>query len=210
MTLFVPFRYASDGYKNSEGYQVHARLTFLLPLLSIKLSMPSEQKMVVTKVFGIPLKGKQSRKQQKEIAEDAKDTEPNKEKTKSKKKKRKVSFVKDIEYYVQLWQDDKELILDVFQTIVKALATILPNHVNARVIFGTGMADVTGFIYAFYCALESYLPGDVSVEPVWIEKHLEGEYKLRGKIRLFPLLVAFIKIISNQNVRILYKKLRRV
>ena len=172
--------------------------------------MPSEQKMVVTKVFGIPLKGKQSRKQQKEIAEDAKDTEPNKEKTKSKKKKRKVSFVKDIEYYVQLWQDDKELILDVFQTIVKALATILPNHVNARVIFGTGMADVTGFIYAFYCALESYLPGDVSVEPVWIEKHLEGEYKLRGKIRLFPLLVAFIKIISNQNVRILYKKLRRV
>lgn len=189
---------------------MRAKITYLMPLLSVKVLIPSEQKKAVVKIFGIPWKTKDAKQKQLDTYVGTKDSESNKKKNKSKKKKRKFHFVKDIAYYEQLWQENKELIIDVFRTVAHALATILPKDIEARIVYGTGMADVTGFIYALYCALESYLPSGVSVEPLWIEKHLEGEYKLRGKIRLFPLVIALFKIISNKNVKILYNKLRRV
>ena len=208
LILFVPFRYASDGYKHSDAYLVRAKLTYLWPLLSVRVLLPPEQDTVNIKIGGIKWKPK-TPKEDSQDGTEADSKEPTNKQPRFKKKKRKKGFIKDIEYYVELWQNNKELILDVLRTVGTALATVLPKDIEARVVFGTGMADVTGFIYAVYCVLESYLPEGVSVTPLWIEKHLEGEYKLRGKIRLFPLIVALIRIVSNQNVRILYKKLRR-
>lgn len=198
--LFVPIKYKSDGSKNEDQFHVHLSASYLSPLLCLKVSYPAPQ-VTSVKIFGIPYKPKKKARPQETNAQKP---------VKKKKKKRIRSFVKDIAYYQELWQSNKDLILDVLQTIVKALATLLPKDMHINVMYGTGMADVTGFIYALYCIIESYLPGEVSVEPIWTEKYLEGEYKLSGKIRLFPLVVATIKIISNQNVRILYKKIRRV
>lgn len=210
LLLFIPFRYTSDGYKNADTYLVRAKLTYLRPLLSVKFLLPTKQDKVTVKIFGITWKSKFKTDKLREDARDVRaNDEASKKTPKAKKKKRKTSFIKDIEYYVDLWQNNKELILDVMRTICNAIVPILPKDIEARVVFGTGMADVTGFIYAAYCVLETYLPEGVSVTPLWIEKHFEGEYKLRGKIRLFPLLVAIIKILSNKNVRILYNKLRR-
>ena len=208
LVLFVPFRYTSDGYKNAESYLVRAKLTYIWPLFVLKAIISPKQNGTSVKIFGFPWR---KRPDKTESNNEVQSPHPQEKKpAKAKKKKRFKGFVKDIEYYVNLWKTDKELLLDVLRTICNALAKILPKDVEANVVFGTGMADVTGFIYAVYCVLESHLPKGISVTPLWIEKHLEGEYKLRGKIRLFPLLVAFIKIISNKNVRILYNKVRRV
>ncbi len=198
--LFIPIKYASIGHKNQEEWSVRAKVTYLNPLLRIRVQYPAERP-TITKILGVTYKPKdkaerpKSDKSQKKIAPKA---------------KKKVSFVKDVEYYQKLWQENQDLIKDVFRTAINALVTVLPKDMHAKVIYGTGMADVTGFIYAAYCALQSCFPEDFYVEPVWTEKYLEGEYHLKGKIRLFPLVVALIKIISNKNVRILYKKLRRV
>lgn len=208
LVLFVPFRYASNGYKDAESYLVRARLTYLWPLFQVEANISPEQNRTEVKIFGFAWK----RKGDKFKSDDEANQPESQEKVtpKNKKKKRFKGFIKDVAYYIELWKTDKELILDVLRTICNALAKILPRDVEARVVFGTGMADVTGFIYAVYCVLESHLPKGISVTPLWIEKHFEGEYKLRGKIRLFPLLVALIKIISDKNVRILYNKVRRV
>lgn len=205
--LFVPIRYTSDGYKREEEWKVYAKITFLSPVLRIKVLYPSEQ-AVTTRICGFVYKKKDKPETKAETQKGKVDSQ---EKISvPSKKKRKHSFIKDIEYYQKLWQNEKDLILDVLTTAIDAIATILPKDFQAKVIYGTGAADITGFIYAIYCALQSYLPEDVYIEPVWTEQYLEGEYKLRGRIRLFPLVVALIKIIANKNVRILYKKLRRV
>ncbi len=201
LVLFVPIRYTSYGCKKEEKWSLFLKATYLSPLLRIKVQYPSEQ-TIITKICSITYKPKPKK-------EKLQKDKPQKKKQKTSKKKKRFSLIKDIDYYRNLWQDNKDLITDVFHTAINAVATVLPKDMHAKVIYGTGMADITGFIYAAYCALQSCLPKDIHVEPVWTEKYLEGEYKLHGKIRLFPLVVALIKIISDKNVRILYKKLRR-
>ena len=122
----------------------------------------------------------------------------------------KNSTIDTVGYYASLFQENKGLILNVLKTIVKALKTLLPKKCCIKAVFGTGEADKTGFIYAAYCALESYLPGEIVFEPVWTEKFAEGEFVLKGKIQLIHFLVAAIKIIANKNVRLLIKKIRRI
>lgn len=115
-----------------------------------------------------------------------------------------------ISYYISLYTENKELIIDVFKTILKSLKTILPRKCKINITFGTGQADTTGFIYGAYCSLKDFLPGDICMEPVWIESCAEGEYYLKGKIRIIHFLVAVIRIIANKKVRLLIKKLRRL
>lgn len=122
----------------------------------------------------------------------------------------KNSTLSTIGYYASLFQENKELILEVLKTILKALKTILPRKCKVHVVFGTGQADVTGFIYGAYCSLKDSLPGEIEFEPVWTEAYVEGEYILKGKIRIIHFIVAVIKIIANKKVRLLIKKLRRV
>ena len=101
-------------------------------------------------------------------------------------------------------------ILEVIKIVFRALKTIMPRKCRIKAVYGAGEADKTGFIYAAYCALEAYLPGKVTFEPVWTEKFAEGEFELKGKIRIIHFLVAGIKIIANPRVRLLIKKIRRV
>ena len=122
----------------------------------------------------------------------------------------KGNVLDTVGYYASLFQENKGLILNVLKTVLNALKTILPRKCRIKAVFGTGEADKTGFIYAAYCALEDYLPGEIIFEPVWTEKFAEGEFALKGKIRLIHFLVAAIKIIANKNVRLLIKKIRRV
>lgn len=122
----------------------------------------------------------------------------------------KDSVLDTVGYYASLFQENKGLVLEVLKTVLKALKTILPRKCRIKAVFGTGEADKTGFIYAAYCALEGYLPGEIIFEPVWTEKFAEGEFDLKGKIRFIHFLVAAVKIIANRKVRLLIKKIRRV
>ena len=122
----------------------------------------------------------------------------------------KDSVVDTIGYYYSLFQENKDLILEVIKIVFRALKTIMPRKCRIKAVYGAGEADKTGFIYAAYCALEVYLPGKVTFEPVWTEKFAEGEFELKGKIRIIHFLVAAIKIIANPRVSLLIKKIRRV
>lgn len=145
-----------------------------------------------------------------------KDTEkPKSQKSKTSEDKQeqdrsKSSMLDTVGYYASLFKENKELILDVLKTILKAFKTILPHKCRINVVCGTGQADTTGYIYAAYCSLKDVLPGEIYLEPVWTKPHIEGEFFVKGKIRIIHFLVAVIKIIANKKVRLLIKKLRRV
>ncbi len=122
----------------------------------------------------------------------------------------KNSSLDTVRYYASLLQENKELILRVLKLILNALKTILPRKCNIDITFGTGQADTTGFIYAAYCSLQDYLPGRIIFTPIWTESYLEGEFMLKGRIQVIHFVTAAVKIISNKDVRLLYKKIRRV
>lgn len=111
-------------------------------------------------------------------------------------------------YYVTLLKENQPLILGVLNTILKALKTTLPKKGSIELVFGTGQPDVTGYLYAAFCSVCGFLPGDVTVIPVWTEAYLEGKCSLMGKIRLVHLITAWIKIRTDQDVQLLYKKIR--
>lgn len=131
----------------------------------------------------------------------------------SKKSSKKQKHTLDkIRAYASILTEHKDLLLDVLKTVINALKTILPGKCYVNFTFGTGQADTTGYIYAMYCALLDFLPDktEIILEPVWVEKWFSGEYFIKGKIRLIHFLIAIIKIITDSNVKRLYKKIRSV
>ncbi len=126
--------------------------------------------------------------------------------------KKETGTFDNIRFYAALLQENKVLILEALKTLIKALKTILPRKCYINAVYGTGQADTTGYLYAIYCALFDVWPKGIELilEPIWIEKKLEGEYSIKGKIRLIHLLIAAIKIIADKNIRQLYKKIRSV
>lgn len=126
------------------------------------------------------------------------------------KERKQKDTVTIISQYTALLREHEKLILEVLNTVLKALKTTLPKRCRIELVFGTGQPDTTGFLYAAFCSMSGYLAGDVTVVPVWTEKCLSGTCDLKGKIRLVHLLAAFIKIKRDQNVKLLYCKLRSV
>ena len=203
LVLFAPVKYTSSGYKLADKLDVSALITYLNPLVRVKIHYPDELivqvKILSFTVYPMKSRSKKATHSEQEAKPGVKDSKPSAEKEKIK-----------ISYYISLFQENKGLILEVLHIILNALKTVLPRKCRVRAVFGTGQADTTGFIYAAYCSLCEYLPGEIIFEPVWIESKAEGEYSVKGKIRLINFLSAVIKIIANKKVRLLYKKLRRV
>lgn len=240
LVLFAPIRYSSEGSKYADNLKVKALITYLNPIVRVKVSYPGNTivnvRILGTTVFPAKQKEKTSNGQKEEnaketreqrlageaseaiVRKDKRTSESNSEdkttgKTSEDKQEQdgsKSSTLDTVGYYASLFTENKELILDVLKTILKAFKTILPRKCRIHVVCGTGKADTTGYIYAAYCSLKEYLPGEIYFEPVWIESHIEGEFFVKGKIRIVHFLVAIIKIIANKKVRLLIKKLRRM
>jgi hypothetical protein len=249
LVLFAPIRYSSEGSKYGNDLKVNAMVTYLNPILRVKICYPNNEivnvKLLGFTVFPVKQKEKVYNEQREEKKEYEKrtghvsETCESVEKTfdaheKSTKKEdaksisecsaiseeevgtnaptdvQKDNVIDTVSYYISLCTENKELILEVIKTILRALKTILPRKCKVNATFGTGQADTTGFIYGAYCSLKDSLPGEIYMEPVWIESRAEGNYFLKGKIRIIHFLIAIIKIIANKKVRLLIKKLRRV
>lgn len=216
LVLIVPLRYHSSGRMKDGTAEVWALFTYLNPLVRIRVSYPSDDEEETadtqTRILGIPLSESEEKKTQRKEKKSKKETGKKRLRSRTviKKNRKKTTWYQDVEYYLELLEENKELIFDVLHTILSALSTVLPRDMHARVVFGTGSADITGWIYGAYCAVQQVLPEDVYVEPVWTEVCFEGEYRVKGRIRLIPFVIAAIRILANKNVRLLYKKLRRV
>lgn len=217
LVLFAPIRYCSEGLKSTEETYIKGIITYLNPIVRVTVNYPDKETVMV-KVLGITVfptktKKKQNNVQTKEKSKEAKEQrlpKSSETETKQKKDNSKNSTFDTIGYYVSLFRENKELVLDVLNTVLKAVKTVLPHKCKVCVVYGTGQADTTGYIYAIYCSLKETLPGEIYLEPVWTESHITGEYYLKGKVRIIHLLIAYVRIIANKEARLFIKKLRRV
>lgn len=207
LLLFAPIRYCSKGSKE-EDVHVTARATYLNPLIRVYVEYPADR-IVTVKVLGITVYPVKSVKTEEASSDMASETAENAPKVKA-KASASPSVSKKLSAYAGLYQEHKDCVLETLETILKALKTILPKKCKVFTVVGTGEADTTGFLYAVYCAVVSFLPGEIYLEPVWTEQYLAGSYEVSGKIRLIHLVYATIKIVADQRVRLLIKKLRRI
>ncbi len=235
LVFFVPVKYKSSGIKNDDTLDVTAWVTYLNPIVRVRVHYPDDI-IVQVKIFGFTIYPAKPKKAQSDISKEEGSHEVSKEETQKiesisavepdetiketkkevnsaevpKQSSAKNSTLDTVGYYASLLKENKALILNVTKTVLKACKTILPRQCCIKAVLGTGKADLTGQIYGAYCSIRDFLPGEIYLEPVWTESHLEGEYSLKGKIRFVHFAAAAIKIILNKEVRLLIKKLRRV
>lgn len=106
-------------------------------------------------------------------------------------------------------EDTKRSIRLAWRQLVKILRHIRPRKLHAAFIIGTGDPASTGQVLAVHGMLYPLLGEHVSLVPDFEEKHIEGEFQLKGHITICMLLICALRVILNKEIRQLIQRLRK-
>lgn len=114
-------------------------------------------------------------------------------------------LIKKKNLILDFWHDEKNKAAISFAWgEIKALFKhILPRRVTGRLAFGTGDPCSTGKILGVLGILYGKCRGAFVVEPDFLDKRLEGEVDIRGRIRMWTLVVIAVRVLLNRNLRYL-------
>lgn len=93
--------------------------------------------------------------------------------------------------------------------VKKIILHILPQRGQVQLTFGFDDPAVTGQVLGVLAMLYPKFRGNLDVEPCFDRAVLEGSVCVRGRIRLGTLLVLFLRIIKDKNIRTLIGKVRK-
>ncbi|MFI3237479.1 MAG: hypothetical protein R3Y47_05540 [Lachnospiraceae bacterium] len=125
------------------------------------------------------------------------------------KKEDKIkSIIEKIKYFHDLLQEENETIRSFLKDCIYTLKKIAPYKCKMNISYGTGEADTTGYLYGFYNMMLPFLSKDVVLEPIWLEKTLEGEYTLKGRIRLVHIVILAVKLMIKKEYHTVYTKIK--
>lgn len=116
----------------------------------------------------------------------------------------KIKTVNDVKnsFIAYLKKDEsKEAIREIKHIILKVLKHILPQKLKARIRFGFEDPSTTGNVLGVASVLYGVYGDNLKLEPDFERQVLEGEYCLKGRIRLFTFLLAAWKIFRNKWIR---------
>lgn len=118
---------------------------------------------------------------------------------------------KDFTYYKEVLtcDDTKELLKQVCVRLGKILKKLRPRKLQADITVGTGSPDTTGYLYAVYGMLCSYLGKHVIVTPDFQQAIIEGKLYAAGFTTVFNILWNAFLIIKDKRLWELKDKLER-
>ena len=94
---------------------------------------------------------------------------------------------------------------------VKALLRhILPRKASGYVVFGFDDPYTTGQVLAAASLFYAWYGQNIELIPMFEEPALEGELKLKGRIRMGTLLWCGLRVFLNKNFRVLLKRWRNM
>ena len=106
--------------------------------------------------------------------------------------------------------ESKAAVVLAWGGVKKTLRHILPGKVKGYLLFGTGdpasTGQILGLISVFYAATGPVL----KIVPDFEEKRLECDLELRGRLRVFTLLVILLKLYFNKELKQLMQELKAV
>lgn len=94
--------------------------------------------------------------------------------------------------------------------LISVLRHCGPQRIEGYVRFGTGNPEQTGKLLGIIAIFYGKYGLDVSIEPDFEEKVFEAEGMVKGRIRIFHLLIIGIKVIRDKNIKSLIKNARQL
>lgn len=117
---------------------------------------------------------------------------------------KKIKNIRDIkDSFVRYLKTDesKTAIREIKHIIIKVLKHLLPQKLWARIKFGFEDPSTTGNVLGIASVFYGIYGDKLQLEPDFENVVLEGEYKLKGRIRVFTLLVAAFRVYRNKWLR---------
>lgn len=104
----------------------------------------------------------------------------------------------------------KRAISFVLGKVVKILRHILPRKLKGYLIFGSGDPATTGKILAVLGVVYAKTGPLIDITPNFVEKQLECDLEMEGKIQIIVLVVIAVQIIMKKEVRQLIKDVKNI
>lgn len=112
-----------------------------------------------------------------------------------------------VKAFLQNEENKKTFHLILWQ-LKKMFKHILPRKATGKVTFGFDDPYTTGQVLSAAAIFYGWYGKHVEITPVFDRSLIEGEGKLKGRIRFGTLLFLGLRILMNKNFRMLLKKLR--
>lgn len=114
-------------------------------------------------------------------------------------------------FYKKFWEakETQAILKKVWNKLKKILLSILPKHLEADVLLGTGQPDTTGYVMAIYGILIPYLGPKVNITPDFEEQIIQGRFKAKGHLSVFTILKNVLSVLLDKNLRIVYRRFQR-
>lgn len=122
-----------------------------------------------------------------------------------------VEIRNNISYYIEVFgeEETKQAFMTCRQELKRIWKNIRPTKCSAELMLGTGEPDTTGYILAMHGILYPIIGNDIVIEPDFENQVLDGKLFLKGRITVFVLLYAVIKIYFDKNIRYFLKRFKR-
>ena len=92
----------------------------------------------------------------------------------------------------------------------KFLFRILPKYFLLKIHFGFEDPSVTGYVLAGLSMVYPLIGEHTDITPDFENKVLQGDFFVRGKLRIIHLAVLILKLLADKNVRITYQHFKKI
>lgn len=117
----------------------------------------------------------------------------------------------NMQYYVEVFQEEetKRAFLVCKQQLYKIWKNIRPSKCKAQLKLGTGEPDTTGYVLALHGILYPLIGNNIFIEPDFENQVFEGTFSIKGRITIFVLLYAAVKLYFDNDIRYFLKRFKR-
>ena len=117
----------------------------------------------------------------------------------------------NIQYYTEVFNEEetKRAFSMCKRQLFKIWKNIRPSKCTAELKIGTGEPDTTGYILAVHGMLYPLIGNNVTIAPDFENQVIEGTFSVKGRITVFVLLCAAIKLFFDEDIRHFLKRFKR-
>ena len=118
-----------------------------------------------------------------------------------------VNIVKDIDYYINALKDErnKKVISLCLSQASSIINNIKPKIFNGNLTIGIDEPYTMGQILSIYGILFPIIHDKITIHPVYDKEVIEGDLYIKGRISVFVLIRAAIKIYFNRDYKRMIK-----
>ena len=115
----------------------------------------------------------------------------------------------EYDFYKGLWDQPqgKVAVKHFFTELWYLLKKIKPKKIEGDIVIGTGDPASTGQTIGAVAALYGFIPEKLVITPDFEEKRFVGNLQVKGKLRLIHVLIIAVRLVIDDNVRYVIKKI---